>query len=79
VRLKPSRTAACGIERVSRYVEFWGIYLPLIHGVASALIAARDTHAAAAEAWNERAAALQEDCAAAVDQLVAENSAGAAH
>lgn len=76
-RLRPSRSASSGIERLSRYVEFWGAYLPLVYGVASALIALRDTDMAAATAWNEREAALQDGCAAAVDQLIAEDALAA--
>lgn len=73
-RLKPSRTASSGIERVALYVEFWGRYVPLVHGVASALIAMRERDAAAAAAWDEREAALKDGCAGAVDQLIEDDS-----
>ena len=73
-RLKAFRTASSVIERVALYVEFWGRYLPLVHGVASALIAMCESDAAAAAAWDERDAALKDGCAGTVDQLIEDDS-----
>ena len=66
-RLAPSRDAVDGAERLTLYVSFWAGYLPKVYGVASALIAVRDTDPAAAQAWAAREAALRDGCAAVVD------------
>ncbi|MCP5151856.1 MAG: TetR/AcrR family transcriptional regulator [Ectothiorhodospiraceae bacterium] len=68
-RLARSRAAGSGVERLHRYIEFWGDYVPRIHAVARALLAARDTDEAAAAAWGDRMAALRDGCRAAVEAL----------
>ncbi len=68
-RLAPSRSAATGVERLERYIEFWGNYLPEIYGVAKALMMAQDTDEAAATAWRDRMLAMRDGCRAAVDAL----------
>ena len=68
-RLVPSRTATTGRERLDAWIEAFGNYIPVIHGVASALLAMKDTDKAAMTAWNDRMLAVREGCAAAVDAL----------
>lgn len=68
-RLRRSRAATTGIERLDAYVEFWGNYIPEIYGVAKALLAARETDEAAAIAWNDRMAAMREGCVAVIEAL----------
>ena len=71
-RLAPSRSAATGEERIERYIEFWGNYLPEIYGVAKALMMAKDTDDAAAAAWRDRMLAMRDGCGAAIDALHAD-------
>lgn len=68
-RLVPSRTATTGRERLDAWIEAFGNYIPVIHGVASALLAMKDTDKAAMTAWNDRMLAVREGCAAAIDAL----------
>jgi len=71
-RLLPSRTAATGQARLAAWVEGFGNYIPIIHGVAKALLAMKDTDAAAMTAWNDRMQAVRHGCGAAVDALAAD-------
>ena len=64
--LVPSRTAKTGEERLDAYIEAWGNYIPEMYGVGRALLAMRDTDAAAAAAWDERMQAMREGCEAAI-------------
>ncbi|MDJ0825060.1 MAG: helix-turn-helix domain-containing protein [Rhodobacter sp.] len=68
-RLKPTRAARNGEDRVKAFVAFWGAYVPEIYTVARALMAMRDSDAAAREAWDGRMAAVREGCAAAIAAL----------
>lgn len=68
-RLAASRSAAGGLARLEAFIDAWAAYIPEVHGVCSALLAMRDTDAAAAAAWDDRMAALREGCAAAVQGL----------
>ena len=68
-RLAPSRAATTGVERLELYVEAWGRYIPQIHGVARALLLARDNDEAAAAAWKDRMLAMRDGCRAAVAAL----------
>lgn len=71
-RLAPSRAATKGVQRLERYIEFWGNFLPEIYGVAKALIMAQDTDEAADAAWRDRMAAMRDGCRAAIDALHAD-------
>lgn len=71
-RLAPSRAAASGVERLARYIEFWGNYIPEIYGVAKALLLVRDTDEAAAAAWQDRMLAMRDGCRAAIEALHAD-------
>lgn len=73
-RLAPSRAATSGLKRLELYVEAWGRYIPQIHGVARALLSARDSDEAAAAAWKDRMLAMRDGCRAAVDALHADGS-----
>lgn len=68
-RLAPSRAATRGAERLARYIECWGNYIPDIYGVAKALLLAKDSDEAAAAAWEDRMRAMREGCQAAVEAL----------
>lgn len=68
-RLEASRSATSGTDRIRAYIAAWGSYLPEIRGVARALLAMRDTDAAAAAAWDDRMAAMREGCEAAIRAL----------
>jgi len=68
-RLAPSRAAKTGVERLERYIDAWGNYIPEIYGVAHALMSVKDTDDAAAAAWNERMYAMRDGCRAAVEAL----------
>src|ERR687894_3256848 len=42
-RLRRYRAASSGVERLGAIIEFWGNYVPEIHGIARALLAARES------------------------------------
>jgi len=67
--LIPSRSAKTGVECLDAYIEAWGNYIPEIYGVASALLAMRDTEEDAELAWNDRMQALREGCEAVVADM----------
>ena len=68
-RLARSRTAGTGVERLDAFIAAWGNYIPEVYGVARALMAARDTDAAARTAWDDRMQAVRQGCQAAVAAL----------
>ncbi|MDX8411869.1 MAG: TetR/AcrR family transcriptional regulator [Mariprofundaceae bacterium] len=68
-RLAPSRTVETGIERLDAFIDAWGNYIPEIYGVAKALLAMKDSDAAAALAWNDRMQAVRHGCEAAIRAL----------
>lgn len=68
-QLRRYRAATTGLERLEAYVEFWGNYLPEIHGIALALLAARETDEAVAAAWDDRMGVVHEACRNIVEQL----------
>lgn len=72
-RLKQSREATSGLERLNAFIDAWGNYMPEIYGVAKALLALRDTDDAAAQAWDHRMTALRHGCHAAVTALANDN------
>ena len=71
-RLAASRGAATGPARLDAFIEAWGNYIPEIHGIAKALLAMKDTDAAAAAAWSDRMQAVRQGCEAAVQALKAD-------
>ena len=68
-RLRRYRAASGGIERLGAFVEFWGNYVPEIHGIARALLAARETDEAVAVAWDDRMGVVYEACRDIVGRL----------
>lgn len=68
-RLRGYRSAVSGVERLEAFIEFWGNYIPEIHGIARALLAARESDAAVAAAWDDRMRVVQEACLDIVGRL----------
>lgn len=68
-RLVRYRAATGGVERLEAFIEFWGNYIPEIHGIARALFAARESDAAVAAAWDDRMRVVQEACRDIVGRL----------
>jgi len=71
-RLRPSREAKTGRDRLAAYIEFWGQYLPRIEGVASAILKLQHEDDAAAAAWADRMMAMREGCEMAISALQAD-------
>ncbi len=69
-RLAPVRNAATGIEQMDRLIAFWGDHVEKIYGVARALLAMRETDAAAASAWDERMSAVRDGCRSVFEALL---------
>lgn len=68
-RLKASRAAVTGVERLEAFIAAWGNYIPEIYGIAKALLAVYDTDEAAAKAWDNRMQAMRQGCEAAIKAL----------
>jgi AcrR family transcriptional regulator len=68
-RLAPSRAARTGVERLDRYIEFWGAFVPEIYPVGKSLMMVQDTDEDAAAAWQGRMQALKDGCRAAIEAL----------
>ncbi len=68
-RLRKSREANTGHERLEAFIDAWGKYIPEIYNVSKALLAVLDTDAAAANAWKGRMQALREGCHAAMEAV----------
>jgi len=73
-RLAASRGAASGTARLDAFIQAWGNYIPEIHGIAKALLAMKDTDAAADAAWSDRMQAVRQGCEAAVQALKADGA-----
>ncbi|HCQ65988.1 MAG TPA: TetR/AcrR family transcriptional regulator [Rhodobacteraceae bacterium] len=73
-RLAGSRSATSGPERLARFIDAWGTYIPEIHGVGRALMAMQDSDEEARKAWAGRMEALRQGCAAAVAAIVADGA-----
>jgi len=71
-RLAHSRSVTPGTARLDSFIEAWGNYIPLIWGVAKALLAMKDTDQEADLAWRDRMNAVRHGCAAAVDAVHAD-------
>src|ERR671920_891793 len=68
-RLAGYRAASGGVERLEAFVEFWGNYIPEIHRIARALLAARETDEAVAAAWDDRMGVVHEACRNIIEAL----------
>lgn len=73
-KLSASRSATSGTDRLEKWVDVWGNYIPNIYGISKALLAMKDTDKEAAAAWNDRMQAVRHGCAAAVSALNADKS-----
>lgn len=71
-RMSRYQAETTALGRLDALIEFWGNYVPDIHGMARALRAARDTDEAAAAAWDDRMGAVYSVCARAIGDLDAE-------
>lgn len=71
-RMKGFRKAKHAQQRLSRFITFWGQYLPEIYGVSRALMVAQAHDPAAAQAWAARLSALRDGCSTVIDGLHAE-------
>jgi AcrR family transcriptional regulator len=69
-RLKSINAAQDGVELLDAFVEFWGNYIPEIHGLAKALLESRKSDAAAAAAWDDRMSELRAGCKNTIDCLI---------
>lgn len=65
-RLRPSRTAKTGVERLDAYIDAWGNFIPEIYGTALALMAMSENDDAAAQTWRTRMRDMREGCEAAI-------------
>ncbi|WP_417484787.1 TetR/AcrR family transcriptional regulator [Maricaulis salignorans] len=68
-RLATSRATTGGPARLDAYIEAWGNYIPVIHGVGSALMAMAATDEAARAAWADRMTAMRHGCDAAIQAI----------
>ena len=66
IRWEKSRS---GVERLAELIEVWGNFLPSMHGVARALLAAGESDGAAAAAWDDRMTALRRGCRITLETL----------
>lgn len=69
-RLRPSRTAGSGQERLDAYITAWCTYIPEIYGISRALLAMKDPDAR--QAWESRMKDMWEGCEAAILALRAD-------
>jgi AcrR family transcriptional regulator len=65
-RLRPSRTAKTGVERLDAYIDAWGNFIPEIYGTALALMAMSENDDAAAQTWRTRMRDMREGGEAAI-------------
>lgn len=68
-RLATSRATTGGPARLDAYIEAWGNYIPVIHGVGRALMAMAQSDEAARAAWADRMAAMRHGCDAAIQAI----------
>ena len=61
-RVRGLRDATDARQSLDALVDFWGNYMPEIHGLARALLAARQRDKAAAAAWDDRMEAIRQCC-----------------
>ena len=71
-RLAKCRMAASSSARLVAWVEAWGDYIPVIYGVAKALMSMKDSDPAALAAWNDRMDAVRQGCRAVMSDLKGE-------
>ena len=69
LRLKRSRAAQSGVDRLRAFIEGWGGYIPEIYGMSVALRDMRKNDQAVAEAWDDRMQAVRQGCEAAIHAI----------
>ena len=69
-RLQLFIKATTGIEMLRGYIDFWGNYVPLIYGLARALLASRAVDEAASAAWEDRMDVLRTGCRSVIECLI---------
>ena len=72
--LKRYRAAESGADMIDAFVDFWANYIPVIYGIAKALLAVYDTDEAAAEAWRDRMNDIKNSCRKMVEVLAKESN-----
>jgi AcrR family transcriptional regulator len=78
-RLAPSRTAQTGTARLDAYIDAWSEYIPEVYPIGKALMAMKDTDAAADKAWSDRMQAMREGCEAAILALARDGNLSPDH
>lgn len=68
-KLAASRSAQTGTQRLDAYIAAWGDHIPVVHGVARALLAMKETDQEAAATWANRMGAMREGCETAIAML----------
>lgn len=71
-RLRPSRTATSGQDRLDAYIAAWADWIPEVRHIAGTLLAMAPSDPEAAAAINDRFEALRQGCEAAVQALEAD-------
>ncbi|MEM9278743.1 MAG: TetR/AcrR family transcriptional regulator [Pseudomonadota bacterium] len=70
LRLEASRSAESGIYRLEAFITAWANYIPVVYGVAKALLVMKDNGDTEAKAaWDDRMRALRHGCQAAINAL----------
>src|SRR5690242_14323750 len=68
-RIQEACRPSTGTVSLEDYVSIWGNYIPKIYGCAKAILYARETDAAAAEAWDTRMDDLRNGLRIILEQL----------
>lgn len=68
-RLQATHQAISGRDKLLAFIEFWGQHLPIVEGVAQALIAMQSEDEAAAAAWSDRMMAARGGCEMVIQTL----------
>ncbi len=71
-RFRASCNAKDGIDRLEKFIDAWGNYIPEVYSIAKALLAVRETDEAAAQAWDDRMQAVRDGCEAVIKDLYAD-------
>lgn len=69
-RIEGTNKAVNGAEALDALVDFWGNYIPVIYGLAKALLAVRDVDKDAAAAWDDRMNVFYQGCRRTIECLV---------
>lgn len=72
-RLQQLAVAATGEQKLQRFIELWGAYIPEVYAVAKALMIGKEVDDDAAAAWREIMGCLREVCVEIIARLEQEN------